>query len=42
LRSRWTPPALALERPPDAREQFWAAVDALPPGEYYPPPRFDR
>ena len=32
---------LALERPPDAREQFWAAVDAVEPGAYYPPPRFD-
>lgn len=30
--------ALALERPADAAEQFRAAVEATPPGEYYPPP----
>ena len=29
--------ALALEQPDDLREQFWAAVDATPPGAYYPP-----
>ena len=29
--------ALALERPGDAAEQFWTAVDATPPGAYYPP-----
>ena len=34
-RQKW-----ALERPVDAAERFWAAVDALEPGEYYPPPRF--
>ncbi len=30
--------ALALEQPTDAAEQFRAAVEATPPGEYYPPP----
>lgn len=30
--------AIALKRPTDAAEQFQAAVEATPPGEYYPPP----
>ncbi len=30
--------ALALEQPPDAAEQFRSALEATPPGEYYPPP----
>lgn len=28
--------ALALERPDDFWDQFWGAVDATPPGGYYP------
>jgi len=30
--------ALALEQPDDKMDQFWRAVDALPPGDYYPLP----
>jgi len=33
--------AWALDPPADRSEQFWAAVDALELGAYYPPPRFD-
>lgn len=29
--------ALALEQPDDLWQQFWGAVDATPPGAYYPP-----
>lgn len=42
--SSWTyrRQAWALDPVADAAEQFWAAVDALAPGAYYPPPRFGR
>jgi hypothetical protein len=30
----------ALDARADASQQFWAAVDALEPDAYYPPPRF--
>jgi hypothetical protein len=33
--------AWALDQAADTTTQFWAAVDALEPGVYYPPARFD-
>ena len=33
--------AWALDPPEDASGRFWAAVDVLPPGAYYPSPQFD-
>jgi hypothetical protein len=33
--------AWALDPREDAADRFWAAVDALPAGAYYPSPRFD-